>query len=72
MIKHHLEDLKEGIVENYDEILIELINEAMSVFRTSLIYPYLPHNIALPLGPPDDVLSKIADLSHYFKCQEKI
>ena len=23
------------------------------------------------LGPPDDVLSKIANLSHYFKCQEK-
>ena len=26
----------------------------------------------LLLGPPDDVLSEIADLSHYFKCQEKI
>ena len=25
----------------------------------------------LLLAPPDDVSSKIADLGHYFKCQEK-
>jgi hypothetical protein len=33
---------------------------------------HLSSQLYLLLAPPDDGLSKIADLSHYFKCQEKI
>ena len=72
MVKNNQNFVKKTfLLLKYQKLLIFLVKNLLKKLSYFSRCFYMESPLYLLLAPPDDVLSKIADLSHYFKCQEK-